>query len=362
MRIGNGISARFCCGRGGGAGFFASEHAATTTITTSALRRIERIVARCTPRGVSVTCAIQGVVGAAGAGAAGVAGAGVAGAGAGAGAAAEPAAGAGVGAAFGAGAGVGVFGAAGAGVAFGEGCAAVAAAAEPPAGVDGVRDDEAEPVAGGADGAVAGADGAAAEPAEPVAGGVATGPGAGVPAEPIPVAGSPIVAPVGSGIGRPIAEPSAEPAAAEPAEPEPVIESRSAFSFASSFWRARSDSSEPNFSSASDESLDAMNARTIDVAMKMIAAAAVSLRRNVEAPEPPKTVAALPPPKAPPMPPPLPDCKSTVSIRNSDTMTCRMVTSVDMREARLVAQRSRRCKLSTWAGCLHDRNKISSFQ
>jgi hypothetical protein len=31
------------------------------------------------------------------------------------------------------------------------------------------------------------------------------------------------------------------------------------------------------------------------------------------------------------MPPPLPLCRSTVSIRNRHTMTCKTVTSVDMR-------------------------------
>jgi hypothetical protein len=60
--------------------------------------------------------------------------------------------------------------------------------------------------------------------------------------------------------------------------------------------------------------------------------------------------------------PPLPDCNSTVSIRNNDTTTCRMVTSVDMREVELVAQRPLSCNLLTRAGSLHDRNKISGFQ
>jgi hypothetical protein len=33
------------------------------------------------------------------------------------------------------------------------------------------------------------------------------------------------------------------------------------------------------------------------------------------------------------MPPPRPDCRSTVSMRNRHTMTCRIVRSVDIREA-----------------------------
>jgi hypothetical protein len=33
--------------------------------------------------------------------------------------------------------------------------------------------------------------------------------------------------------------------------------------------------------------------------------------------------------------PPLPDCNSTVSIRNSDTMMCRMVIRVDIRKLSL---------------------------
>jgi len=73
-----------------------------------------------------------------------------------------------------------------------------------------------------------------------------------------------------------------------------------------------------------------MNASTIDVSMKIVAAAAVSRRRNVDAPEPPNTVAALPPPNAPPMPPPLPSWRSTVSIRNRHTMTWSTVISVDI--------------------------------
>lgn len=74
-----------------------------------------------------------------------------------------------------------------------------------------------------------------------------------------------------------------------------------------------------------------MNARTIDVAMKMTAATAVNLRRNVEPPEPPNTVPALLPPNAPPMPPLLPDCSKIVRTKKSETMTCRIVISVDMR-------------------------------
>ena len=73
--------------------------------------------------------------------------------------------------------------------------------------------------------------------------------------------------------------------------------------------------------------------------MNTVAAPAVSFCRNDDAPEPPKTVAALPPPNAPPMPPPLPYCSSTVSIRNRHTMTWRIVSSVDMEELGLLAQR-----------------------
>mgnify|MGYP000520584709 CR=1 FL=1 len=61
-----------------------------------------------------------------------------------------------------------------------------------------------------------------------------------------------------------------------------------------------------------------------------LAAAAVSRRRNVDAPAPPNTEPALDPPNAPPMPPPLPCCSSTVSMRNKHTTTCRIVTRVDI--------------------------------
>jgi hypothetical protein len=146
-------------------------------------------------------------------------------------------------------------------------------------------------------------------------------PGAAGVSVALPVAGGVgALLPVGSSIidaPLPVAEPAADP--------------WSAFSFASSFCSAAFACSAPNFSSASLESWLAMNASTIDVAMKMKAEPAVTLRRNVDAPEPPNTVPALLPPNAPPMPPPLPDCKSTVSIRNRHTMTCRIVISVDMR-------------------------------
>lgn len=246
------------------------------------------------------------------------------------------------GAVAGAGVGVGVVGL-GAGVVVGLGAvvgvvvAGFGATADPAAGavVAGVAGFVAGGIAGAA-GFVAvagGITGAAAEPvagdaADPVAGGATSVVSfAGVPALPIGAPGSPIDG--ATGVGIIALEPSAEPAAEPIAEPEPA-ESSSAFSLASSFCFARLLSSVPNFSSASDESLDAMNARTIEVAMKIAAADAVSLRRKLEAPEPPNTVAALPPPKAAPMLPPLPDCNSTVSIRKSDTTTCRMVISVDI--------------------------------
>jgi hypothetical protein len=162
--------------------------------------------------------------------------------------------------------------------------------------------------------------------------GAGTVAGAALPAaEPVSTGGRPD--PVSSGGGSESVG-TALPAA-DPAEPEPIISSRSAFSLASSFSAARLASSEPNFSSASLESLDEMNARTIEVAMKITAALAVSFLRNDDAPEPPNTVAALPPPNAAPMLPPLPDCKSTVSIKKSDTMTCRIVIRVDIRKLSL---------------------------
>ena len=103
-----------------------------------------------------------------------------------------------------------------------------------------------------------------------------------------------------------------------------------AFLRASSISLRRVFSCSPKRASASPASWLAKYASSIDVIMKIVAALAVSRRRNVEAPEPPNTVAALPPPNAPPMPPPLPDCKSTVSMRNRHTMTCKIVISVDI--------------------------------
>jgi hypothetical protein len=56
--------------------------------------------------------------------------------------------------------------------------------------------------------------------------------------------------------------------------------------------------------------------------MKMIAAATVSRRRKLPAPEPPNTVPMLvPPPNAAPMPPPLPAWSRTVSIKKMQTST-----------------------------------------
>jgi hypothetical protein len=119
-----------------------------------------------------------------------------------------------------------------------------------------------------------------------------------------------------------LAEPEPVPGAGASLRPFARASSRSAAAFACD---------SPYFSSESAELWLEMYASTIDVAMKMVAAVAVSLRRNVDAPEPPNTVAALPPPNAPPMPPPLPLCRSTVSIKNRHVITCKTVSRVDMR-------------------------------
>ena len=223
---------------------------------------------------------------------------------------------------MGAGAGVAGFAGAGAGVA--------GFAALPVAGAAGFA---ALPVAGA---------GVAGFAALPVAGA-----GAGV-ALPVAGAAEPSALPepvIGSGIGASISaepEPSgvsgfieAEPAEPDPdpAEPDPDPASFAALSaraFAADFSAATSCCSLPYESSASAEFRDDRNARTIDVIMKIVPATAVRRFKKPDAPEPPNTVAALPPPNAAPMPPPLPLCKSTVSIKNKHTMTCRTVTRVDI--------------------------------
>jgi len=118
--------------------------------------------------------------------------------------------------------------------------------------------------------------------------------------------------------------------------PEPAFFSVSSFDFNNACFLASSASL--NLTNESPPWCDAKYANVIDVNMNMVAAPAVKRRKNVEAPEPPNTVAALPPPpKAPPMPPPLPDCSKTVSIKNKHIETCTMVTRVDMGK-RVLAQ------------------------
>ena len=226
-------------------------------------------------------------------------------------------------------------------------------------------DQFAEPLPAGAGVAGAGAAGAGAGVASFAGAGAGVagfaalpvaGAGAGVA---LPVAGAGVALPVagaaepsalpepviGSGIGASISaepEPSgvsgfieAEPAEPDPdpAEPDPDPASFAALSaraFAADFSAATSCCSLPYESSASAEFRDDRNARTIDVIMKIVPATAVRRFKKPDAPEPPNTVAALPPPNAAPMPPPLPLCKSTVSIKNKHTMTCRTVTRVDI--------------------------------